>query len=122
MRYEIGERIALTLHYVWFGALLVWVAMNVGVGAAVALFCTAQMLGGLLLAVAFGVGHNGMPTYDASAKPGFAELAVTTTRNVNDSPLVGWFMGGLHYQIEHHIFPTGKLRSVVERHPRARHP
>ena len=22
--------------------------------------------------------------------------------------LVGWFMGGLHYQVEHHIFPTGE--------------
>ena len=107
LRYEVGERIALLTHYAWVGALLTYVCVTVSPAAAVALFATAQMLGGLLLAIAFGVGHNGMPTYDAAAKPGFAELAITTTRNVDDSPFVGWFMGGLHYQIEHHIFPTG---------------
>ena len=47
---------------------------------------------------------------------------MTTTRNVDDTlgGLVGWFMGGLHYQVEHHIFPTvprhnlREVRSLVE--------
>ena len=25
---------------------------------------------------------------------------------MDDTPFTGWFMGGLHYQVEHHIFPT----------------
>ena len=36
------------------------------------------MFSGLLIAIAFGVGHNGMPVFDADKKPGFAELAVRT--------------------------------------------
>ena len=74
------------------------------------------MLAGLLLAVAFGVGHNGMAVYDADKAPGFAELQVTTTRNVDETPFTSWFMGGLHYQIEHHLFssvPRHKLHLVA---------
>lgn len=51
-----------------------------------------------------------MLVYDADKKPGFAELQVTTTRNVTNNAFVSWFMGGLQHQIEHHIFPTGASR------------
>jgi fatty acid desaturase len=80
----------------------------------------SQTFAGLLLAIAFGVGHNGMTIYDSDKKPGFCELQVTTTRNVDDTFFVGWFMGGLHYQIEHHLFPfvprhsLHKVRPLVE--------
>ncbi len=43
--------------------------------------------------------------YGYDDRPHFLPLQVTTTRNVQDSLLVGWFMGGLQYQIEHHICP-----------------
>ena len=68
----------------------------------------AQCGCGLLLAVAFGLGHNGMAVHDAHARPGFAALQVSTTRNVADDALglTGWFMGGLHFQVEHHLFPS----------------
>ena len=65
----------------------------------------SQMMCGLMLALAFGLGHNGMATYDADKTPEFYEWQITTTRNVHGSFLVGWFMGGLHLQIEHHLFP-----------------
>lgn len=120
LRYELLERLALVAHYAWLGATLTYVAVVGSPAAAAVLLATAQMLGGLLLALAFGVGHNGMPVYEPGRKPGFAELAVTTTRNVDDGLLVGWFMGGLHFQIEHHIFPTvprhnlAAVRGLVE--------
>lgn len=47
----------------------------------------------------------GMTVYPFTNRPHFLPLQVTTTRNVHDSLLVGWFMGGLQYQIEHHICP-----------------
>jgi hypothetical protein len=47
----------------------------------------------------------GMAVFDYDARPEFLPLQVLTTRNVNDWGLVGWFMGGLHHQVEHHIFP-----------------
>ena len=43
-----------------------------------------------------------------------------TTRNAFDTFGVGWFMGGLHFQIEHHLWPTiprhnlYKVQPVVE--------
>lgn len=72
---------------------------------AIAYFFASQMFCGFLLAIAFGVGHNGMATYEKENKPDFGSLQITTTRNVHDHWLNGWFMGGLHYQIEHHLFP-----------------
>ena len=97
------ERVALLTHYAWYCG-LIYATMTPG-NAAV-FVAVSQMFSGLLIAIAFGVGHNGMPCVDADRKPGFAELAITTTRNVDDAPFTGWFMGGLHHQIEHHIFPT----------------
>lgn len=73
---------------------------------ALAFFAISQLLSGLLIAIVFGVGHNGMRVIDADKKPGFAELQVLTTRNVHDSPFSRWFMGGLECQVEHHLFPT----------------
>ena len=46
-----------------------------------------------------------MAVYEFNDRPHFLPLQVTTTRNVNDNVFVGWFMGGLHYQVEHHLFP-----------------
>lgn len=72
---------------------------------AVVFALSSQMMCGLMLALSFGLGHNGMATYDADKTPEFYEWQITTTRNVHGSWLVGWFMGGLHLQIEHHLFP-----------------
>jgi fatty acid desaturase len=61
-----------------------------------------------------------MAVYDFHDRPDFFSLQVTTTRNVDDGWFVGWFMGGLQYQVEHHIFPyvprhnLPKTRQLVE--------
>ncbi len=102
LRYPFWERALLVAHYSWY------LALTFGCNplpTALCFFFVSQTFAGLLLAVAFGVGHNGMTVYDADRKPGFAELQITTTRNVHDRFGVGWFMGGLHLQVEHHLFP-----------------
>jgi acyl-lipid Delta6-acetylenase / acyl-lipid (9-3)-desaturase len=44
---------------------------------------------------------------------------ITTGHNIDHSPFVDWYFGGLNYQVEHHIFPDvprchlGKLREIV---------
>ena len=35
----------------------------------------------------------------------FLRKQVLTTRNVRGGPVTDWFLGGLNYQIEHHLFP-----------------
>jgi len=117
LRYPLAERVLLALHYCWY--LTLAFAPN-SLPVALCFVLVSQGLSGILLAAAFGVGHNGMTVYDADKRPGFAELQITTTRNVNDGWGVGWFMGGLHYQVEHHLFPfvprhsLHKLRPLVE--------
>jgi Fatty acid desaturase len=36
----------------------------------------------------------------------FMRKQVLTTRNVRGGPFVDWFLDGLNYQIEHHLFPS----------------
>ncbi|CAM9606295.1 unnamed protein product [Phaeothamnion confervicola] len=109
-----AERAGLLLHYLWVGWL---VGVHMGPMRGLAFICLSQMLCGLLLALVFGLGHNGMATYDAEKRPDFWKLQVTTTRNVTSTPFVDWFCGGLQYQVDHHLFPQvprHHLRQVHE--------
>jgi len=117
LRLGIWEHIGLLAYYGWNLALMVLYMTPV---QSVIFFLASQMMCGLMLAISFGLGHNGMATYDADKTPEYYEWQITTTRNVHGSWVVGWFMGGLHLQVEHHLFPDiprhnlGKLRSMVE--------
>lgn len=69
----------------------------------------AEFLTGLLLATAFSLNHNGMAILDKGTQGtmDFHALQAVTGRDVHEGPasFVSWFMGGLDYQIEHHMFP-----------------
>ena len=101
MRYPILEAAALILHYAWLGAIM----YNMRAVNALLYFMVAQTSCGLFLAIVFGLGHNGMSVYPADQRPDFWKLQVSTTRNITSSPFVDWFCGGLHYQVDHHLFP-----------------
>ena len=118
MRYPVVEKALILAHYCWVGALCFGLTSSPLVGLAHLLL--AQTVCGLLLAVVFGLGHNGMAVHDAHARPGFAALQVSTTRNVlNDSlGFMGWFTGGLHLQIEHHLLPQVPRHSLAALQPR----
>jgi fatty acid desaturase/predicted heme/steroid binding protein len=115
-QYPTAEKVLLVLHYVFF----FWVMSHMPILHAVAFFLWAQMSCGLMLALVFGLGHNGMAVYAADARPDFWKLQVTTTRNVTSNWFSDWFCGGLQYQVEHHLFPSlprhnlGKVHKMVE--------
>src|SRR4029453_2824100 len=73
---------------------------------AVAFLAVHQGLFGLYLGCAFAPNHKGMPTLTQSDQLGFLRRQVLTSRNVAGSRPVDWLLGGLNYQIEHHLFPT----------------
>jgi len=75
---------------------------------------------GFFLGTAFAVNHIGMPLVEKGSRIGFLERQVLTSRNITPSPLKDVLMGGLNYQIEHHLFPSmarpslAKVRPIVQ--------
>ncbi|MFF3710568.1 fatty acid desaturase family protein [Streptomyces phaeochromogenes] len=66
-----------------------------------------QALFGLHLGMAFAPNHKGMDMPDPDGeKWGHLRRQVLTSRNVRGGVLTDWFLGGLNYQIEHHLFPS----------------
>ncbi|WP_330456009.1 acyl-CoA desaturase [Streptomyces sp. NBC_00820] len=75
-------------------------------GMAVAFLAVHQCLFGVYLGSIFAPNHKGMPTLTGADRPDFLRRQVLTSRDVRG----GWFtdivLGGLNYQIEHHLFPS----------------
>jgi fatty acid desaturase len=65
-----------------------------------------QALFGLHLGSVFAPNHKGMEMPGSEVVWGHLEKQVRTSRNVNGHPVTDWMMGGLNYQIEHHLFPN----------------
>jgi len=65
-----------------------------------------HMIFGLHLGSVFAPNHKGMEMPDEDSNWGHLEKQVLTSRNVNGSLVTDWMMGGLNYQIEHHLFPS----------------
>ncbi|MFE7776401.1 acyl-CoA desaturase [Streptomyces sp. NPDC057445] len=67
-----------------------------------------QMLLGLHLGMAFAPNHKGMemPDPESGERWGHLQRQVLTSRNIRGGVLTDWFLGGLNYQIEHHLFPS----------------
>jgi fatty acid desaturase len=73
---------------------------------AVAFIVVQQALFGLYLGCSFAPNHKGMPILSADDQTDFLRRQVMTSRNVRGGPLVDFTLGGLNYQIEHHLFPS----------------
>lgn len=61
---------------------------------------------GVYMGASFAPNHKGMPVIEASAKLDFFSKQVRTSRNIRGGWWATWLMGGLNYQIEHHLFPS----------------
>ena len=60
---------------------------------------------GLYMGSAFAPNH-GMPLVSPKLKLDFLRRQVLISRNFSGGLLISGFMGGLNYQIEHHLFPS----------------
>jgi fatty acid desaturase len=65
-----------------------------------------QGLRGLYLGLSFAPNHKGMPTISAAQDADPFLRQVLTSRNVRGGRFVDFALGGLNYQIEHHLFPS----------------
>jgi fatty acid desaturase len=73
---------------------------------AVVFIVAQQGLFGLYLGCAFAPNHKGMPSPADGEAADFLRRQVLTSRNVRGGPVTDWILGGLNYQIEHHLFPS----------------
>ncbi|MEU6010405.1 acyl-CoA desaturase [Streptomyces sp. NPDC047453] len=75
-------------------------------GKTVAFLAVHQCLFGVYLGSIFAPNHKGMPTFTGDDRPDFLRRQVLTSRNVRGGRLTDLMLGGLNYQIEHHLFPS----------------
>jgi fatty acid desaturase len=89
-----------------FGGLLALVFIVLPPEKAVAFLAVELAIFGLYLGSTFAPNHIGMPLVSPKLKLDFLRRQVLMSRNISGGPLVSIFMGGLNYQIEHHLFPS----------------
>ena len=61
---------------------------------------------GFYLGCSFAPNHTGMPVVPAGARLDFMQRQVQASRNIRGGRMATFLMGGLNYQIEHHLFPS----------------
>lgn len=103
LRYRVVEGLTLTVHFIAYVVLL---ATCFGWLQALVFGAVHKGVQGLYLGCAFAPNHKGMPTPTPEQSRDPLLRQVLTSRNVRG----GWFtdavLGGLNYQIEHHLFPS----------------
>ncbi len=106
------------------GAYLAIVFIFLPVGMAFAFIGIHMAVFGVYMGASFAPNHKGMPVLPRDSKHDFLSKQVLTSRNIRGGPFMSHFMGGLNYQIEHHLFPNmprphlRKARELVRAHCR----
>lgn len=115
-------------HRVWEGALLAAHAIGylsvvflvLPPGKALIFIAVQQGLFGFYMGCTFAPNHKGMEVFSADETLDFLRRQVLSSRNVRG----GWFtdtaLGGLNYQIEHHLFPAMPRPSLRRAQPMVR--
>jgi len=98
-----AEAALLAIHFAGYLAAVFLVLSPV---KAVVFILLQQGLFGLYLGASFAPNHKGMPILDATDRSDFLRRQVLTSRNVRGGWLTDLALGGLNYQIEHHLFPS----------------
>ena len=89
-----------------FGIVLVPIFLFLPLGMAFAFFGVMVAVFGVYMGASFAPNHKGMPIIAPDAKLDFFSKQVRTSRNVAGGWWATWLMGGLNYQVEHHLFPS----------------
>ena len=113
------EKVLLAAHFLGYASFLLIVMSP---WQALAFAAVHQALFGLHLGCAFAPNHKGMPMPPPGTSWGHLRQQVLTSRNVTGGGVTDWLLGGLNYQVEHHLFPSmsrPNLRAaqpIVRRH------
>jgi fatty acid desaturase len=97
------EAALLALHASLYLTCVFWVLSPL---KGVAFIACQQAVFSVYLGCSFAPNHKGMPLLDAGAELSFAQRQVVTARNIRGGRFMDLLLGGLNYQIEHHLFPN----------------
>lgn len=102
-RGALGEALLVLLHAATYFTIVFLVLSPV---KALAFIIVHQGVFSIYLGVSFAPNHKGMPVIPAGSRLDFARRQICTSRNVSGGALLTFVLGGLDYQIEHHLFPS----------------
>ena len=117
-----GRWIELPIIVSRFAIILVPVFMFLPLGMAFAFIGVQLAVFGVYMGASFAPNHKGMPVIAHDAKLDFFSKQVRTSRNIRGGWWATSLMGGLNYQVEHHLFPSmarpnlSKVRLLVREH------
>ncbi len=95
-----------TLLFTHFAGYLAMLFLVLSPGKAVLFLVIHQALWGVYMGSIFAPNHKGMPMITGKDRPDFLRRQVLTSRNVRGNWFIDNALGGLNYQIEHHLFPS----------------
>lgn len=84
-------------------ALIMWL---LPVGMAFAFLGVQLAVFGVYMGASFAPNHKGMAMIPEGSRLDFLSKQVLTSRNITGGTWMSMLMGGLNYQIEHHLFPS----------------
>jgi len=105
-----------------FGLYLVPVFWFLPLGMAFAFVGVQMAVFGVYMGASFAPNHKGMALIPSDARLDFLSKQVLTSRNIRGGWFMNILMGGLNYQIEHHLFPNmarphlAKAREIGREH------
>jgi linoleoyl-CoA desaturase len=87
--------------------------VGIPLGQVVTGFLLMHFIAGLVLTVIFQLAHtvegttHPLPNNEGTLENNWAVHQLNTTVNFSrDNKFLSWYLGGLNYQVEHHLFPT----------------
>ena len=76
------------------------------VGLAASFFAVQMAVFGVYMGASFAPNHKGMPIISAESKLDFLRKQVLTSRNITGGGFMTFLLGGLNFQVEHHLVPS----------------
>ncbi|MEV7766706.1 MULTISPECIES: acyl-CoA desaturase [Microbacterium] len=117
-----GRRRELAILALRFSVFVAPVFVFLPLGMAFAFLGVQLAVFGVYMGASFAPNHKGMAVIAPNAKLDFFSKQVRTSRNITGGWWATWLMGGLNYQIEHHLFPNmprphlSRARAIVKEH------
>ncbi len=105
-----------------FGLYLVPLFLFLPFGMACAFVGVQMAVFGVYMGASFAPNHKGMALIEPDQRLDFLSKQVLTSRNIRGGWVMSIAMGGLNYQIEHHLFPNmarpylARARELVKEH------